>query len=309
MTAKLNDTPEGHEETPAMRLRQARENLNLSRAELARRTGISPKVIEKFEYGSQEPSLSRIKSLSEALEVTTLWIMGEEETSFKQEEAVVTMPGPKKESANENDPMAEVILYLEEIDDFRNKGFEGAKRGALALVGDLKSVLKYLEPEQLVKLASDRNLYQCEKETPEDIDEMFSANLSEGQEYCGSIEERIVDTALLGMDLYWLNIQALVALANSFDIEFISEGTVSNSSYEPDHMEVINALRDELRMKAMSRDPVQLDDESVFTKREPANHNKLDEDGNETFSEAVHAGDEPSDDVWNKFQRMYGGKG
>ena len=70
MAMPMEDAHEADDDTLASRLRQARDDMGFSRAELARRTGIPAKSIEKFEFGTQEPSVSRLQALSEALEVT-----------------------------------------------------------------------------------------------------------------------------------------------------------------------------------------------------------------------------------------------
>jgi len=220
MVMKTKDIPADTEETPAMRLREAREGLGLSRAELARMTGIPAKSIEKFEYGSQEPSLSRVQVLAEALEVTSQWIMGEEQTAPK-----TTKAQPLPSNQNDQAPMQKGLAptvreMLEQLDDMRTDEFDGVQRQAMALADRIRAALKVFEPDELLALADERGLYkdECENEITFMID-VFKKDPHKAQAYCGSVEERIIDTAILGLDLYNIDRDALVELADQLQDE------------------------------------------------------------------------------------------
>lgn len=58
------------------RLRAAREMRSLSQAELAAKTGLPPSSIAHFEGGKRKPSFDNLRKLSEALEVTTDYLLG-----------------------------------------------------------------------------------------------------------------------------------------------------------------------------------------------------------------------------------------
>lgn len=58
------------------RLRAAREMRSLSQAELATKTGLPPSSIAHFEGGKRKPSFDNLRKLSEALEVTTDYLLG-----------------------------------------------------------------------------------------------------------------------------------------------------------------------------------------------------------------------------------------
>lgn len=58
------------------RLRAAREMRGLSQADLAAKTGLPPSSIAHFEGGKRKPSFDNLRKLSEALEVTTDYLLG-----------------------------------------------------------------------------------------------------------------------------------------------------------------------------------------------------------------------------------------
>ncbi|WP_211221632.1 helix-turn-helix domain-containing protein [Desulfocurvibacter africanus] len=58
------------------RLRAAREMRGLSQADLATKTGLPPSSIAHFEGGKRKPSFDNLRKLSEALDVTTDYLLG-----------------------------------------------------------------------------------------------------------------------------------------------------------------------------------------------------------------------------------------
>jgi transcriptional regulator with XRE-family HTH domain len=58
------------------RLRTARQLRNLSQGELADKTGLQPSAVSHFETGRRSPSFANLKSLAEALQVTTDYLLG-----------------------------------------------------------------------------------------------------------------------------------------------------------------------------------------------------------------------------------------
>lgn len=60
----------------AERLRTAREYRKLSQSELAEKTGLLPSAISHFETGRRSPSFANLKVLSDALKVTTDYLIG-----------------------------------------------------------------------------------------------------------------------------------------------------------------------------------------------------------------------------------------
>ena len=58
------------------RLRAARENRQISQADLAQRSGLQPSAISHFESGRRSPSFDNLRRLADALEVTTDYLLG-----------------------------------------------------------------------------------------------------------------------------------------------------------------------------------------------------------------------------------------
>jgi len=263
MTVKLKDIPDGTEETPAMRLRQAREKKDFTRMMLGSMTGIPQKSIEKFENGSQEPTLSRLKGLSEALGVTAQWVMDGDSTKGENTVSITaSTPGPEDGPANDNDPMDKVLNLLARLDEMRTNQFEGAQRGALALADETMAALKHIEPRQLLELASDRNLKEtdCKDEGSSlsvfDVFDLFTEDHEKGLAYCESIEERILDTAIMGVDIHTIDRDDLVDLANELDIEEDADGFLGVGFIKTG--DLVKALRAKLRVMFVSGNGVQL---------------------------------------------------
>ena len=60
----------------AERLRTARDHRKLSQSDLAAKTGLLPSAISHFETGRRSPSFANLKALSDALRVTTDYLIG-----------------------------------------------------------------------------------------------------------------------------------------------------------------------------------------------------------------------------------------
>src|SRR5260370_33259742 len=58
------------------RLRAARQLRNLSQSELAEKAELQPSAVSHFETGRRSPSFDNLKALSDALEVTTDYLLG-----------------------------------------------------------------------------------------------------------------------------------------------------------------------------------------------------------------------------------------
>lgn len=69
------------------RIKEARETLGVSQAELAGRSQLTPAAISQFEKGARTPSLKTLGKLAEALEVSINYLIGTEqmEESFPSE--------------------------------------------------------------------------------------------------------------------------------------------------------------------------------------------------------------------------------
>lgn len=60
----------------AERLRTARELRKLSQSELAEKADLQPSAVSHFETGRRSPSFQNLKALSDALKVTTDYLIG-----------------------------------------------------------------------------------------------------------------------------------------------------------------------------------------------------------------------------------------
>ncbi len=60
----------------ADRLRAARELRKMSQSDLGEKTGLMPSAISHFETGRRSPSFANLKVLSDALKVTTDYLIG-----------------------------------------------------------------------------------------------------------------------------------------------------------------------------------------------------------------------------------------
>jgi transcriptional regulator with XRE-family HTH domain len=71
----------------ADRLKAARERREMTQADLARKTGMQPSAIAHFEGNRRKPSFDNIRALSQALDVTSDYLMGagEQATAFRNE--------------------------------------------------------------------------------------------------------------------------------------------------------------------------------------------------------------------------------
>jgi transcriptional regulator with XRE-family HTH domain len=58
------------------RLRSARQLRNLSQSDLAEKANLQPSAVSHFETGRRAPSFDNLKALSEALQVTTDYLLG-----------------------------------------------------------------------------------------------------------------------------------------------------------------------------------------------------------------------------------------
>ena len=60
----------------ASRLQSARQLRGLSQSELAAKSGLQPSAVSHFENGRRAPSFDNLKALSNALDVTTDYLLG-----------------------------------------------------------------------------------------------------------------------------------------------------------------------------------------------------------------------------------------
>jgi len=74
---KLSD--EEHRKQFGARIKSTRKSLGLTQADLAKKIGVTKQAITTYETGILEPSFRNLIKLSRALNVTTDWLLGEDQ--------------------------------------------------------------------------------------------------------------------------------------------------------------------------------------------------------------------------------------
>jgi len=64
------------------RIKQRRRELKMTQTELAKVANLTPAAISQFESGTRKPSFNTLSSLSDALKVTTDYLLGKEERRY-----------------------------------------------------------------------------------------------------------------------------------------------------------------------------------------------------------------------------------
>ncbi|WP_169566793.1 helix-turn-helix domain-containing protein [Sneathiella limimaris] len=178
--------------TPAERLKMARTHKGYSRKELAAITNIPEKSIEKYEYGSMEPNISRLQTLCEVLEINSESLLGMPESENET----------TRSESNHTKYFSEALDHIEEINCIRETGFAAEPTKALAHVEALQSALRFLGEDELKKLASAKGI---------STENMLNLGITE-------LSLRIIDTAIYGVDLYNIEMSALSKLAEHYNL-------------------------------------------------------------------------------------------
>ena len=221
------------------RLRSERDKQGLSRPALSKLTDgtLSARVIDHLENGTTDATGPRVEVLSKALDVNRNWLMFGEPVSGNQEnDNPVSAPDdhpvypgdvPEKalmtlESAPESpkkalgalgvpdasrqyfDAMRQALSHIEQL---REDGLEKHPRKLPKLLDKAVEIGQCLEQSDLKKLAEIRSV---------DIAGFSDDSLQE--ELFAEITLRLIDTALLGMDLYVLDMDTLEAYAEKADV-------------------------------------------------------------------------------------------
>lgn len=246
MNVQVRDTPSAT--SLGQRLRQARDAARFSRTQLADATGIPAKSIEKFEADDQEPSVSRLISLATTLGVSLDQLLGKT-TSPAQSPNVPGTPAP----AEDEDAASSI---LEELDDMRADGFHNVQRRARAIVNELKVFLQAMEPGDLLKLAKGRGIDRSSCPTSTDLLALLENDAQAGQAACGDIEDRIIDSAVLGADLNAVGRDVLASIADHLKDRFNLEEGLFGWGNEA---RLRSILREPLRQMAYAGKPLAFD--------------------------------------------------
>ncbi|MBL4800560.1 MAG: helix-turn-helix domain-containing protein [Emcibacter sp.] len=228
MTMQIKDIPENKTNTPAARLKAARENKGLTRKKLAELTGIPEKSIEKYEYGGMELNISRLKALCNALDIKPTEIIDIDDSSEKKSISEdENNPSSKSEkiSTDTKNSLSEKLSHLKALDSLRENGFDKFPQKAEAHYNALKSTIYFLDYAELQKLAKARGI-EFEIETSENIDdpvtkeyfEMYQGESVEEQPDLEELVNRIIDTAIFGVDFYSIDLEALSEMAEDYDL-------------------------------------------------------------------------------------------
>lgn len=254
----------------AARIREARETVGMSRAQLAKATGIPAKTIEKFEYGVMEPSFTRLEAIASKLNVEVDWLAGEETAPSP---SVVASPRPvagKPEGSRlgvEPDPEDQVRELLAQLDEFRGEGFKGYERRTLATIGAVVNLMKFLEPEALIRVADARGLYRGNCPSPFTLADLFQQNPTDAQKYCGTIEDRILDTAILGVDLFTIERSGLVNIADELSAKREDVSAPGFFGGWGEHQDFVPMIRPALRETAIMGTGPDLANREEFPRR------------------------------------------
>lgn len=65
------------------RIKERRRELKMTQTELAKAANLTPAAISQFESGTRKPSFNTLSSLSDALKVTTDYLLGKKERGFE----------------------------------------------------------------------------------------------------------------------------------------------------------------------------------------------------------------------------------
>ena len=300
MTKTTRDIPTSEGMTVADRLKTARTNAGLTHKALAEVTGIPFSSLQKFEYGIMEPTLSRLKTICEILNVSFDWVLtgddapniaDNEGTAENQLSESVSDNSSENVSDNSSENVSEklsegvpdfghgelpnepseigISTLLNMIDVLRVDNFENVYRRSMALVDQAKSKLKYLEPFELEKLAIERGLHKDDDQLPGFLESLFQDNPENAQKYCGNIEERILDTAILGIDLFMIEGIPLIKLAEQYDIEPPETWMLVPEWGE--HEEFVPLMRPTFRMLALSGKAIEFTDIDNFPRQTDVN--------------------------------------
>jgi len=66
----------------SLRLKKARELKEMSQGDLAEKSKLQPSAISHFETGKRKPSFDNLRSLADALEITTDYLLGRTDNSI-----------------------------------------------------------------------------------------------------------------------------------------------------------------------------------------------------------------------------------
>ena len=97
----------------AERLRTARELRKMSQSDLAREADLQPSAVSHFETGRRSPSFANLKALSDALKVTTDYLIGRsDEMSVSNAVAIKLLRHAEKMSDEDLDTLTRMAEMM-----------------------------------------------------------------------------------------------------------------------------------------------------------------------------------------------------
>jgi transcriptional regulator with XRE-family HTH domain len=102
-------------DTFAERLRAARELRKMSQSDVAEKAGLMPSAVSHFETGRRSPSFANLKALSDALKVTTDYLIG------RSDQPNISSAVSSKLLRNAEKMSAEDLKTLESMSDMMAK--------------------------------------------------------------------------------------------------------------------------------------------------------------------------------------------
>lgn len=260
----VKDYDENELDTPAKRLKVAREQTGMSRAAMAGKAGVSPRTLEKYEYGSAEPSISKLVAICAVLGVDESFIARGATTPDGVLSAAPGSRGP-------DETVERVRSMLGELDQARAvPGLAAMPRRAAGLLRALERELACVECAELAMLADERCLYVGTAEIEGHFQAVFSALSDDGDflahaNLATELAHRIADTAILGRDLHGIAPDVLNVLAH----ELLEGGLwFFANEWSLDDSECVHRLRLVLRTRVVLDGTFSLEDNDKFPKRE-----------------------------------------
>lgn len=245
------------------RLMQARNAAMLSRPQLAKASGIPTKAIEKFEYGTQEPNISRLQTLAQILNVTVEYLMhGNETQEIEENEPVDVHEIEADVVGDEIDQLYQKLSYLDEL---REAGFQKHWRSAPRLLQEVEEELLTLSLDDLLDLGEERELFPVSQEV---IDDFSENGIDEQHAILNILVQRVLNTAYFGLDLHSIRKRDLTDLAHTYDLKGDNSDFWGSkwSGYDT----VVNALQELFRPLALKGNSPDFLDEDEYKEREVA---------------------------------------
>jgi len=244
------------------RLMQARNTAMLSRSQLATASGIPAKAIEKFEYGTQDPTISRVKTLAQVLNVEVDYLMTGEGVTMPTIEPVVSDDVASNMLGGELEQITQKLSYLDEL---REDGFQKKWRTAPRLFEEVQKSMQKLSLDDVLDLGEARELFPVSEELLDQYQEMDG---EEREAFIDNLIERVLDTAYFGLDLHTIRKSDLVDLAHCYDLD--GDDTNFWGSKWSGQAAIVSALQYTMRHLALKGQSPDFMDEKEYKQREVA---------------------------------------